>query len=257
MLSLALLAGCKLATDTSKEHVVGVFTVNTHVVNDTEFTTAPTGVFFVQVNTTLPDSRTVGDSCQYQSIPTDTAVLGGLQHVDAGSAVTVQTDRATGTLVPDTSARTGFISYNLVGNPLPFTPGTTVSFLVNGSNHGFPPSSIAGQTVESYAFGPIDPAPSDSLIITWSPALGAGWALVLELKFASDANQQMPDKELYCALADDGIAVVPASLAVRWRNAPLGRRTLDSYKWHTTTSAWSNSELLVISQFNLSKATFP
>ncbi|HEX6534950.1 MAG TPA: hypothetical protein VF041_10145 [Gemmatimonadaceae bacterium] len=254
--AVLVLAGCHLSSDLPSSVPAGVINIIADSTGPGQFVVRPVGTFFKKSNITIPDSRQVVDSCQY-GIYDSTATSGPIirDYVNAGPSVGVQTDQATGTLVPDTSG--DVISYVLSdGGALPFTPGSQMTFAVAGSDE-FPAMTLTANTAGPYAFGPVDTLPSDALELTWSPAEGNESAVVISLQFASDPNAVRPDQQIYCSVRDDGAFTVNPQLAVRWRQATPGTRRILSYKWHTTTRVVNGAQFVVISQFDVAKYTFP
>lgn len=254
--AVLVLAGCKLSSDLPSSVPAGVINIVADSTGPGQFIVRPVGIFFNKSNVVIPDSRLVVDSCQY-GIYDSTANSPPISRewVSAGPSVGVQTDQATGTLVPDTSG--DLVSYVLSdGGALPFTPGSDVTFAVSGSD-AFPAMTLTANTAGPYAFGPVDTLPSDALDLTWSPADGNESAVFISLQFASDPNAVRPDQQILCSVHDDGAFTVNPQLAVRWHQATPGTRRILSYKWRTTTKVVNGAQLVVISQFDIAKYTFP
>jgi hypothetical protein len=259
--ALTAVASCSLSTDLPTTHLIGVLNLEAVPFQDTGYVTSPTAIFFDQVTSNitlqLPDSRFVVDSCRSASIPTDTGSASGLEHVDAGPSVSFDYPDGTLALTPDT-ALSGFITYEALGHPpLHIAPGSQITLTVPGAQNGFPPSTITATTVTAYDFGPVDTIPSDSLVVTWTSPMGSTAAMVVELKYASSPQHTFADKEIFCSWIDDGQGVVPATLAAAWRTAQPGSRFIDSYRWQTTINNGQNSGLIVISQLDRHKLSFP
>lgn len=252
------LAGCKLSSDLPTSRPLGVINQRGVQVASNSYGTAPTGVFFNASGVITPDSRFVVDSCTQTIYPIDTGATPQYSYLDAGSGITVQTDLGSGTLKPDTTLG-GLVSYQLPSDSLlPFTPGAPMTFTVPGATNGFPAISLSAATAAPYTFGPIDTLPDPAAFnITWSPAAGTGSAMVISLQFATDSAATRPDQQIYCSLVDDGSVTIPRRLADLWRTARPGMRHLSSYRWQTSFLNSGPAGLLVISEYDVQKSTFP
>jgi hypothetical protein len=260
MVSLTVLAGCKLSSDLPTQHLIGLFEVEAFPTADGNFATKPYGIFFNQVTNggtiRLPDSHFVIDSCRDQAIPTaQDSVIAGFPHVDAGSPVEVQIDNNTAAMVPDTTLTA--VIYELTGDSMPIAPGSRVTFRVPGATNGFPASSITTTMSNGYALGNIELHPQDSLTIVWSSPAGPGSGILLELKYASDSTRVFPDREIYCAFTDDGEGVVPQELATLWDKAPESPRIAQAQRWVTTVDNGHDFGLVVETRLYTRKTTFP
>lgn len=218
------------------------------------------GLFFVDPGgLTFPSSRFARDSCQIVPFTQGSAPLvpPGVQYLSAGDSITMQTDSTIAFLKPSASPD-GSISYVLAsGGSIPFTPGSTVTFNIPGAPDGYPPSTLTGQTVVPYTLGAIDtlPDPTVGLPITWSPAGDDSSSIILSLQYSSQ-NSGTPDEQIYCALRDDGVDTIPGAFLDGWRKSTSSHH-VDSYRWRSTIGVGQTQLLGVVSQFNVSKATFP
>lgn len=258
IVAVLALAGCKLSSDLPTSRPLGVINQKGVQVAPNTYATAPVGVFFNASGITTPDSRYVVDSCTQTIYPIDTGATPKYSYLDAGPNVSVQTDLASGQLKPDTSLG-GLVSYVVPGDSLlPFTPGAPITFTVPGATNGYPAISLAAATAGPYTFGPIDTLPDPTAFtITWSPAAGTGSAMVISLQFATGSTATAPDQQIYCSLVDDGSVTIPQRLASLWRTATPGTRHLSSYRWHTSFLNSGPAGLLVISEYDEEKSTFP
>jgi hypothetical protein len=251
------LAGCKLSSDLPDHHYIGYFLVEAKPDGEGQYSALPNGIFFDQLaingTVSIPDSRLTAnvDSCRL-----DTIVASGdniLPTVDAGSPVVLQYDQTTANMLPDTSPN--IVVYNVDG-PQAIGPSTRMTFTVPGAEGAFPASSITASMPTAFTLSPIDTAPADSMSITWSSPNGPGVAFVVLLKFTSDsASPDFANQQVRCSWVDDGKGVVPESLAALWRDARPGTRSVDSYRWMTTSSNGQESGLVVSAQLDGSPPT--
>lgn len=258
---VAAVTACNLSTDlpTSKPLGIVLITDTTDALGHSAL--APVGHFLAGNGVSVPDSRSVQDSCLVVPYLADTGAFpyDEFQGIDAGAAITVQTTQAT-TDVPEILDLGVPGLYALPGDStIPFTPGTPVSVSVPGTTGGFPTLAVSAATAADYTVGPIDTMPpADSFHITWSPAAGANSAMVFVLNFdTAYAGGGAASVELYCSVLDTGDALVPSASAAIWRKALPGSRGIRSYRWQTTFQSSDSAELVVIAQHNGPTTTIP
>jgi hypothetical protein len=251
----AVLAGCSLSTDLPTTVPRGVVGVIASPDPNGAYVTSPVASFFDASNFTLPDSRSVTDSCVTTDYPSPVGNGSGTTFIDAGSPVTVQIGSSTGQLVPDTVG--GVVSYVLQGAPMPITPGASVTVSVPGASGGFPATTMTAPTPQIYAFAHVNPTPDGPLDVTWTPAEGVGTAMVFALPYSITPGATQPDRQIYCSVFDTGSAEVPENLTVEWQHANPGTRSLVSYKWRTTFQSSGNAGLLMIGHLNVNYPALP
>lgn len=258
VVAAVILTGCKLSSDLPSSIPAGVVTATAVADGGGGHVVRPIGLFFNKVNVSIRDSRLAPDTC----VDTLFTPLGqtpepNVTNIDAGPSISVQTDLATGTLKPDTSVL-GLITYVLPDSQsLPFTPGANMTVVVSGASNGFPAMTLTAPTAGPYTFGPIDTVPSGPLTITWSPAAGVQAAIDLSLQYSTDPGAHTANRQIYCSLHDDGSYDIPQRLAANWRVATADTRHLDSRRVLTSQQSVNFTQLVVNSQFFVSKSTFP
>ena len=216
----------------------------------------PQGVFWVSNNTVIPNSTIVPDSCinqRYVPPDTTTKVLNGTQ-LDAGSPIQVSTSTGIGTMTPDTIPNViiiyksaGFISHN---------PGTDVTYTVPGAAGGFGAGVIQSKTPKVLQLGPIDSMPADSLTLTWNTGTPGTSAVNIALIYSA-AHNSTYDSEILCSLYDDGEFTIQPKQVSGWA-AAHGHQMVAALRWISTFKNVENNNLLVVeSEFDTSKTTFP
>jgi hypothetical protein len=241
-----------------KSKALAAFILDSVSVQGDEYRTHAVGIFLGESNGPLPDSRFVLDSCDIRPYPLATPQPAGTT-IDAGSPVTIQTDKATGAMLP---VPVGSITeYALQGDGrIAFTPGASVTFGIPGAPNGYPQASITGATARPLQLGPIDTNPPDSvgLVLTWNPSADSS-AVVISLQYGSSSDRTTPDQQIYCSLADDGVDTLNLLKTLRWKQAPAATRSVTAYRWRTTIRPVSDQAIaIVISQYDIQpKTTFP
>lgn len=256
---VTLMTACKLSTSTNNGIPVGVITMADALQESGRAVMTPTGVFFGATQVQFPSSHVAQDSCLLDT-PSDTGGAVYSNFLDAGPAVTIQTDSTTVQLLPDTLYTPyPLIEYTLpADSAIPFTPGSNVQISIPGASGQFPSSNITASTVQPYTFGPIDTvAANDSLLITWSPAGNTATAFSLTLQFDTTAGPGTASAEIVCSAVDDGSLLIPARLVSTWQKALPGTREVRSYRWSATSTASTTIALLVLSEHRVDKLTFP
>ncbi len=188
-----------------------------------------------------PVLKPVGAFYHYSHIPTgfvtnDTCVVAGynatnvglltLPTLDAGDVLIAKVSGRTDSLFQESS--TGMLLYGVLTVPfIPFTPGDTMDITIPGAPGGFPPTSIKVRTAEAFTLTPfLKGASGDPITVNWTAAPEPGARMNLSLRFSSLFDNNTPNTQVFCSVADDGSHVVPAELAEYWREAPDSSRSV-------------------------------
>lgn len=242
------IAACRNLGDLPTSRPVGVVNVLTDSIlpGAGHYATEPQAVFFNASNIILPDSRLALDSCRTDTVPGPGQVP-VLNQLNAGEPILFTTDSIAN--VPMDTVDSSGITVYTPGHLVPFTPGSNVTFNVPGSNaaNGFPPFTITAPTANALVLGPIDTSTTDSLSVTWNNG-NANAGVVIEFLNATP-------QRVFCSFIDDGVHEVPAALVQPWKSG--GNLHVHAYRWLTTFQANGTPAMLVISEFDTDKTTFP
>jgi hypothetical protein len=253
---VVFIGACK-KLDLPESRALAAFTLDSVALQGEEYRTRAVGVFLSEFSGQLPDSRFVRDSCRTLPYPLQSTPGSG-NTIDAGTPVTVRTDKATGPMFPVTGG--SITQYELQGDGrIAFTPGTPVAFDVPGAPNGYPQTSVTGVTAAPLQLGPVDTLPEDTgLILTWNASSDSS-AVVISLQYGTTADRTTADEQIYCSLADDGVDTLNFTQTLRWRQAPAITRRVTAYRWRSTLQPVSAEAIaIVISQFDIvPKTTFP
>jgi hypothetical protein len=254
-----LVAGCNLSSDINTSRPIGVIQMVANADTTNGFSTNPTVAFLKNVNLILPNSQSAPDSCvdsvltQQESGPPLVGNVGG------GTAVTAQSDLATATL-PATLVGGG-TRYQLASGdgPLHYTPGSTIVFTIPGDPNGFPGMTFSAVTTTPFSLGPIETNPTGDLRLTWGPVQDkANAALVISLEYSTSPTSSTADRQIYCAVKDDGAFDVPFVLAEKWKNSSAAARYVTAYRWRSTLQIQNSAIIAAYSHYNAApKSTFP
>jgi hypothetical protein len=254
---LAAVAACSSNYDIPSSRPLGVFNVKDTSDGAGGYVVKPTGVFWSSSNVQLPYSINAPDSCiDTVYYPTDTTTQTLKNQLDAGAAVTFQTDLSNGTMTPDTIPGK-LITYRYHGAGVPHTPGANVIFNVPGAAGGIPAATQTMIAAKRLILGPIDPAPADSLHLTWGTGQPGVAAVNIYLLYATSSSPII-NRQIICSLYDDGDYWLNQYTAKKWKNAALTQQQVKAFRWVTTYNTGSGNLLLLsISEFDTLKTSLP
>lgn len=252
-------AGCNLSSDLSTTQRIGIITLSQIGEGDSAKATI-VGQFFQTsptIQPSIPNSLAVGDTCavfDYQG-PPDIPDPIKLDNLNAGSSITVTTDKEETSMVPSFNSA-GSVVYTIPEGPVAFTPGSKVNFEIPGDTGGFPAQSLEITTLTVPTFAPIERHPSEDMTLSWSPAGSAGGGIQLEFLFSSDSNTTQ-DKEMFCSLRDDGSHIIPKYIvAGAWASSPDVAQSVSGIRWNTTINQNQDVLMDVVVQVNAKPFTF-
>lgn len=254
-----LVAGCNLSTDNTGSRPIGVIQMVASGDSASGFTTSPTVAFLNNINLILPNSQSAPDSCVDSLFTQQESVPPLVGNISGGTAVTAQSDLATATL-PAALVGGGTI-YRLADgdSPLRYTPGQPIVFTIPGDPNGFPTMTFSAVTAKPFALGPIETDPTSELPLTWGPVQDpVNAALVISLQYSSSPSSPEADRQIYCAVKDDGTFNVPSNLAEKWKNSSAAARAVTAYRWRSTFQVQGSAVIIAYSHYNAEpKSTFP
>lgn len=265
--ALASLGACKLSTDLPTTRPLGVIVLNDTLDAQGHTVLSPVGHFFNGAGVTVPDSRIISDSCLVLPYLADTGTFpyNQLASLDAGDSVLIQAGEQTLSIFPETDPQTLSPTgqYDLHSPPVAWTPGTPVSITVPGAtgSGGYPAATVSAATPAAFTVSPVARNPDPTAFsISYTPAAGAGSAVVFAIAFDTVSHDPVPDTvhlEMYCSDTDTGNFQVPQGVARVWNQAVPGPRNMRAYRWQTTIQNNSGTGLVVIAQHNEFAADAP
>jgi len=258
LFAIVLTAAAACSTnDIPSSRPLGVFNVKDTSNGAGGYVVKPTGVFWNSSNAQLPYSINAPDSCiDTLNYPTDTTTQTLKNQLDAGSPILFQTDLSNGTMTPDTIPGK-LISYRYHGAGVAHTPGASIIFSVPGAPGGVPAATQTMITAKRLILGPIDPAPVDSLHLTWGIGQPGVAAVNIYLQYATNGSLTL-NRQIICSLYDDGDYWLNQYTAKKWKNASLTQQQVKAFRWITTYSTGSGNLLLLsISEFDTLKTSLP
>lgn len=254
-----LVAGCNLSSGINTSRPIGVIQMVANPDTTNGFSTNPTVAFLNNVNLILPNSQGAPDSCVDSVLTQQEAVPPLVGNIGGGTAITAQSDLATATL--PAALVSGGTRYQLANGDLAlrYTPGQSVVFTIPGDPNGFPAMTFSAVTATSFTLGPIETNPTNDLHLTWGPVQDPlNSALVISLEYSSSPSSSAADRQIYCAVKDDGAFDVPSTLAEKWKNSSAAARTVTAYRWRSTIQVQNSAVIAAYSHYNaVPKSTFP
>lgn len=251
-----LLAACRAGTEPVLTSDYGFVTLQTVKPAAGGWAVKPIGLFFSASGIVLPGSHIAKDSCVVaeNAAPPPFTVD---RYLTAGEHIVVAMSGSSMALVQDTIGVAPFyVSPDSSG--IAATPGDSATLTVPGDSSGFPTASLTVKTAEPFTLDsvPTGPAGSD-ITLRWTPAADTGSKMVVSLQYASLGSTTL-DKQIYCALVDDGSYTIRASLAGGWQNAYGGKRSVAASRWRTAIEPVGSSAVLqVISTFDVPTPAAP
>jgi hypothetical protein len=254
LLGLGALAACNDGTGTDeREFRYGIITMDAESDGAGGYITSPVAVFYRFGALGLPSSIATRDSCQIQTISSNTGEVQRPKFLSAGDNIGLAFGASTFSLMPDTTEEDDVPFYGVADQTPPaFTPGATASFSIPGASPGFPAMTITAKTAEAFTLGGIadNPAAGQDLPITWTPAGDEDSKVVLNLKYASQGSAAL-NQQIVCNFKDDGAAVVPSRYLAGWRASHNGNRQAQASRWRTSFKNDGDAYLLVLSTFDV------
>ncbi|HXY32123.1 MAG TPA: hypothetical protein VEI06_15555 [Gemmatimonadaceae bacterium] len=253
-------AGCKSAGDIPTARPVGIFNISAASDNQGGWVMAPTAVFYQGA---LPNINSAGspDTCLDTLInlglPENPGPAQYTNQLDAGSPISINTSLGTQDIMtPDTIP--GLISYKIPNaGVVAYVPGGQVSFAIPGVTNGFPSATFVVTTSAPLTLEEIPPNPTTEFDVTWN-AGDANSAVVLHMLYAKGDTATDFNREIFCAVPDNGDKTVNLKLARLWAASNNNLHLVKGYRWKTTfLNTTDNGILLGIAQFNFQKTIFP
>lgn len=200
----------------------------------------------------LSETGVTQDNCEIGQIPGSSDPLPGLPYIDAGATVTVGTEN--GPIVLDREIGANLILYTQEG-PHEHSPGTAISATTTGADGGFPAMTVNGTAAPAFTFQdvPVDEdGGASEIVLTWDapPAAVAGQTTMnVSLRYASDATSL--NRQIFCALKDDGSATISALLSDGWHNSQNDLRDalFERVKIDLETNESTRSTLVLFSTY--------
>ncbi len=265
--ALASLGACNLSTDLPTSRPLGIVVLSDTLDSLGHTVLSPVAHFFNGQGVGVPDSRTVQDSCLVIPYLADTGAFpyNLFSPLNAGDSLLVQAGDVTTRLLPDLDPITQLFTgtYDLQAPPLQWVPGTAVSVTIPGATgaNSYPSASVSAATAAAFTVSPIDRDPDPtSFSITYTPAAGAGSAVVFAIGFDTVSHTVNPDTvhlEMYCSETDTGNFLIPSAVASIWRQGAATPRNMRAYRWQTTVQNNGGTGLIVIAQHNEYAADAP
>jgi hypothetical protein len=265
--ALASLGACNLSTDLPTSRPLGVIVLSDTLDSHGNTVLAPLGHFFNGQGVIVPDSHIIQDSCLVIPYLADTGAFpyNLFSPLNAGDSVLIQAGGQQLSLFPDVDPATERLTgqYSLQAPAIAWTPGTPVSVTVPGTtgSNSYPSAAASAATAAAFTVSPIDRDPEEtSFNISYTPAGGAGSAVVFAIAFDTISHRVVPDTvhlEMYCSDTDTGTFLVPTAVARIWKQAAPGPRNMRAYRWETTIQNNGGTGLIVIAQHNEYAADAP
>lgn len=258
VLGVIAVAGCDLSTNLPTSQRLGVITVSEFGSGDSA-TLRAVGEFIQtgpNVQFPIPNTAAVDDNCDvrdYNGPPQEGPPV-KLDNLNAGASIAVATDKVDASMVPTVNSA-GSVVYSIPSGPIPFTPGSQISFEVPGDSGGFPAQSLKVNTLVAPTLAPIERHPDGDMHLSWSPAGNTGGAVQLEFLFSSDSGLT-PDKMMFCDLRDDGEHDIPKGVSRDWADSPDEAQSLSGFRWSTTIRQQQDVLMNLIVQVQINPPTF-
>ena len=215
-----------------------------------QYVTRPSAAFFrAQRTAAVMLTTNVNDVCETELSFSETPLTSDeLKFLDAGS-VTLTFGATSATL--SEVAGEDLINYRSPAS-VAFTPGDSVMATVGGGGQtGFPNSTLKAKTAEPFTFGAVGvPLLGQPLPLTWTPASDPNSVMTLSLRFAATGSTKL-DRQLFCALRDDGSYTIQSGLLVGWINAQNGMRQAVAQRVRSTPTRVGTATLQIRSRFTL------
>ena len=195
----------------------------------------------------MPNAEyTVADTCS-DGVFSEGNNLVGVTYLDAGTTVEATLGGIPRTLARTTTAQ-GLVYHP--ESPLPYTPGDSIVVSVAGVPGGFPAGEIRAKTAEAFTFPTDIPIPpgSEAIQLTWTPPQDTRSAMVVSLRYATNANPAVLSRHVLCTFADDGVDSIP----FRWHNTwstSSGARAVVATRLRTTYVGSGDANLGVVSTY--------
>lgn len=244
-------AACVDALNPPDPRAFGVFLLTT-TESDSAYVLNPEGVFFRASDVSFPNSASPADACTTLPYSTQTAAR-DLDDVLGGSPVTLTLRSVATNLTPRQEDR-DFVYRPTDGAAIAHTPGDSAYLNIPGAAGGFPQTTAAARTAESFTFATVTVPPvGQGLQLTWSAAAQPGSAMAFSLQYARSPSTTL-NEQLYCELIDDGSFLVPTLQVDPWRDANNNVRGVSATRFRTLRQpSTNNSVLLVLSRLTVTQ----
>ena len=213
---------------------------------------AATVVAFESVNLQVPNSSAQqNDQCVYAAIDTVTPVARGDR--SAGDAVSIVVGGATRQLAYSSTDRRYATA---AGAPITYNAGDIAQVTLPGNGSAFPTITGSLKLAEPLLLSPVSLPPiGENLTVTWNATNDPTAAIILQLKYPNPASSTFANEQVYCALRDDGSAVLPGGLLNPFQIA-TARRSLTLIRWRTNLVTANGATLHLTSSIDTT-VTFP
>lgn len=210
----------------------------------------PEALFFRSSDVAFPNSGNPADACT--TLPYSPVSVGNdLDDIPAGTPITLTMGGVSTTMTP--RQEDNDLVYRPVGEiEVAHNPGDTAFLDIPGATGGYPPTTAASRTAETFTFATVTAPPAgQGLSLSWTttPQAGSAMAFSLQYAVASETN----NRQLYCELIDDGSFIIPTAQLEGFRNSDESLRAVAATRFRTTTSASGRSVLLILSRLTVTQ----
>lgn len=230
VLSLAALTACEsIEAPPPDPNRYGAIDIRGKATSATNVTARATAIFFESLNANVPSSEAQRlDQCVFSALDTIANVVRGVDQ--AGDRVDL-TIRSSTIALPYEPANLRYATP--AASPFTYAVNDSVTVVVPGSAK-YPAASVRVRLAEPILPGAVTiPAAGADMIVTWNGIPDLTSAVLLSLRYANPPTAGEANRQLYCALKDDGRFEIPSSALNEFRNSPNVHRTLSLVRFRT------------------------
>jgi hypothetical protein len=220
---------CTSLSDVQGNNRYGAVTISATGSYEGPFTATPTATFFRGQPQELPDSRTEVDQCAPFNYAPESFVPGNLE---AGNAIELRVGASTVSLRQPPNLP---LVYALpAGGGFNYVAGDTVRVTIPGQAGGFPAASIALRLAEPVIVNAVvTGAETEDLAIRWQPNGDARSGIIISLRFSTVAGTLVPNRQLLCAVRDNGAYTIASGFLGEYYSADPVSRSVNVLRWRT------------------------
>lgn len=230
---VAVMGACLL---TGRRPGTYVALIYTHAVaKGAGYVTAPTANFYFAPNFKLTYASLANDSCFVGTYDPDAVDVREATVIGGGTSVGLSLSGRVDSLQRASSADG---TYQLTpARTLAYTPGDSARFTIAGDSTAFPAFVATVKTAEPFLISTFSiPALGADLPVSWSPAAdGAAMYISLRYNDGADSKPTIANRQLFCALRDDGTHSIPGPVLAAWGTGPVAARSAHAIRVRTTT----------------------
>ena len=236
----AWLAACASATESEQSvQRYGAANFTGKRTADGKVRASATVVAFESPELQVPNSSLQqNEQCVFAAVDTVPTPVRGDR--SAGDAVAV---RIGGVTTPLSYTAAEFRYGTAAASPIMYSAGDVAQVSIPGSGSAFPAITGEVKLAEPIELGPLVlPPVGENFTVTWNGTNDATSAIILQLKYPSPPTASFANEQVYCALRDDGSAVLPGGL-LNSLQAANSKRSFTLVRWRTNLVSTSGAKL--------------